>query len=72
MLKFRTGKFSYNSICTKINQVRKIAKTYVRAEQSAKRESMSGRMEEFGRDCCIRGYHIYKEMWRATIGEELE
>ena len=33
---------------------------------------MSGRMEEFGRDCCIHGYHVYKEMWRATIGEELE
>ena len=29
-------------------------------------------MEEFGRDCCIRGYHIYKEIWRAAIGEELE
>ena len=29
-------------------------------------------MEEFGRDCCIRGYHVYKETWRAAIGEELE
>ena len=27
-------------------------------------------MEEFGRDCCIRGYHVYKETWRAAIGEE--
>ena len=29
-------------------------------------------IEEFGRDCCIRGYHVYKETWRAAIGEELE
>ena len=29
-------------------------------------------MEEFGRDCCIRGYHVYKETWRVVIGEELE
>ena len=27
-------------------------------------------MGEFGRDCCIRGYHVYKETWRAAIGEE--
>ena len=30
------------------------------------------RMEEFGRDCCIRGYHVCKEIWRAAMGEELE
>ena len=24
-------------------------------------------MEEFGRDCCIRGYHVYKETWPAAI-----
>ena len=29
-------------------------------------------MEEFGRDCYIRGNHLYKETWRAAIGEELE
>ena len=33
-------------------------------------------MEEFGRDCCNRGYHVlrytYKEIWWAPIGEELE
>ena len=62
MLKFRTGKFSYNSICTKINEVRKIAKTYVRAEQSAKRESMSGRMEEFGRDLYSRLPRIQRDV----------
>ena len=28
-------------------------------------------MEEFRRDCCIRGYHVYKEMWEATAGEML-
>ena len=29
-------------------------------------------MEAFERDCCIRGYHVYKEIWQAAIGEELE
>ena len=23
------------------------------------------------RPCCIRGYHIYQEVWAAAIGEEL-
>ena len=26
----------------------------------------------FGRDYCIRGYHIHKEIWQAAIGEKLE
>ena len=29
------------------------------------------RMEEFERDCCICGYHVYKEIWPAAMGEEL-
>ena len=29
-------------------------------------------MEEFERDCCIRGYYVYKEIWQASVGEELE
>jgi len=29
-------------------------------------------VEEFGRDCCIRGDHVYKEMWKAAAGEVLE
>ena len=23
-------------------------------------------------ESCIRGYHVYKDIWNATIGEELE
>ena len=23
-------------------------------------------------ECCVRGYHVYKDTWNATIGEELE
>ena len=30
------------------------------------------RMEEFERDCCICGYHVYKEIWPAAMGEELK
>ncbi len=22
--------------------------------------------------CCVRGYHVYKDIWAAAIGEELE
>ena len=28
-------------------------------------------MEEFERPCCIRGYHVYQELWTAAVGEEL-
>ena len=28
-------------------------------------------MEEFERPCCIRGYHICKEIWDAAAGEAL-
>ena len=34
-------------------------------------ERESWRMEEFERACCIRGYHVYKEVWEAALGEEL-
>ena len=28
-------------------------------------------MEEYGRDWCIRGYHVYREIWEAATGEVL-
>ena len=28
-------------------------------------------MEEFERIFCIRGYHVYKEIWEAAAGEVL-
>ena len=28
-------------------------------------------MEEFERAVCIRGYHVYKDIWDAAVGEEL-
>ncbi len=28
-------------------------------------------MEELERPCCIRGYHVYKNVWAASIGEVL-
>ena len=28
-------------------------------------------MEELERVCCIRGYHVYKEIWEAATGEVL-
>ena len=29
-------------------------------------------MESFEKECSIRGYHVYKEIWEAAIGEELD
>ena len=29
-------------------------------------------METFGKESCVRGYHIYQDQWEAAIGEELE
>ena len=28
-------------------------------------------MEELERVCCIRGYHVYKEIWEVAAGEVL-
>ena len=33
--------------------------------------TVAATMEELKRDACIRGYHIYKEVWEAADGEEL-
>ena len=29
-------------------------------------------MESFKKECNIRGYHVYKEIWEAAIGQELD
>ena len=29
-------------------------------------------MEEVEIPCCVRGYHVYKVIWAAAIGEEVE
>ena len=28
-------------------------------------------METIEKECCVRGYHIYKNIWDTSIGEEL-
>ena len=28
-------------------------------------------MKEFERVCCVRGYHVYNEIWEAATGEIL-
>jgi len=28
-------------------------------------------MECFRKESCVRGYHIYRELWEAAIGEDL-
>ena len=29
-------------------------------------------MEEKSKEMCIRGFHVYKDVWDAVVGEELE
>ena len=29
------------------------------------------KMECFRKESCVRGYHIYRELWEAAIGENL-
>ena len=29
-------------------------------------------MENFEKECSIRGYHVYKEIWESAISEELD
>ena len=33
---------------------------------------MNVTMQDYRTDCCIRGYHIYRDIWVAVIGEVLE
>ena len=37
------------------------------------RERTRGRrtMERFSVESCVRGYHVYKDIWTASVGEEL-
>ena len=28
-------------------------------------------MDEYGRALCVRGYHVYREIWEAAVGEVL-
>ena len=29
-------------------------------------------METFQMESCVRGYHVYKDLWEAVVGERLE
>ena len=29
------------------------------------------KMERFAFESCVRGYHVYKDIWEASAGEEL-
>ena len=34
-------------------------------------EKVTAMEETFKRKCCSRGYHVYKEVWEAVVGESL-
>ena len=38
----------------------------------ARTRDMNVTMQDYRTDCCIRGYHIYRDIWVAVIGEVLE
>ena len=27
------------------------------------------KMDEYGRALCVRGYHVYREIWEAAVGQ---
>ena len=29
-------------------------------------------MKTYKKECCVQGYHVYKDTWEAAFGEELE
>ena len=29
-------------------------------------------METYEKECCVQGYHVYKDTWEAAIGEKPE
>ena len=29
------------------------------------------KMDEYGRALCVRGYHVYREIWEAAVGQVL-
>ncbi len=42
--------------------------TYARARDS---EFESIKTERFVFESCVTGYHVYKDIWEASVGEEL-
>ena len=34
-------------------------------------EKVTAMEELFEGNCCIQGYHVYKEVWEAAVGESL-
>ena len=40
-------------------------------QEEERAERVTAMEESFKRNCCIRGYHIYKEVWEAAVGELL-
>ena len=41
------------------------------AHQIEYRASTRVNMDAIEKECCVRGYHVYKNIWDASIGEEL-
>ena len=75
MLKLRTGKFSYNSICTNIFQddILSLQKLlYVSLERNRARWRSLEETVVFAATTYTATTYIYKKIWREAIGEELE
>ena len=52
-----------------------IYSTRTQGHNIAQQEASLGRdregMEEFVRACCVPSYYVYRDVWEATVGEEL-
>ena len=73
---FRVEKFSRYKFFVATDELRKyfnadIFLTRGRKKRVREIQLQLAGMEEFERICCIRGYHVYKEIWEAAAGEVL-
>ena len=64
--------FRWKNFCVEKVDLRKYFNTKILQHRS--REEHTERvtaMEKFFKRNCIRGYHVYKKVWEATVGEAL-
>ena len=70
--------YSFNFVCspvyenylTRFFSIRYVLHCHVTRTCEALR-TRYGDMKEYEMVCCVRGYRVYQEVWRAVVGEDL-
>ena len=68
----RCGYFSLSSFTREILSPRKKRQTIINLLTGTRGRILNGGCCEHKAASCIRGYHIYRDIWTAAIGEELD